>query len=219
MTKSSVDINVILESQTTTSQTVPQQFSKQNCSHKRAHSGPAVKGCRCQTDLTIALSAMDTAAKTNRPVAVVSRDTEVLIILLARVERGDMILVQPQPATLVNIQQMKTHLGAKLCCILLPLHDMTVCVTTSAHFRKGKKKSLLAKCCKEFCRSPATFNNKRSETDIIVEGGEKVMILVYNVNPFNNLYVLDTLASICLLGRESHVQLNLAGSLPDQWLC
>ena len=66
---------------------------------------------------TIALSAMAADDTANGRAAVVSRDTDVLVILLASLTRGEVILVQPQPdkpAKLINIQQVKTDRQAEL---------------------------------------------------------------------------------------------------------
>ena len=121
----------------------------------------------------------------------VSRDTaDVLVILLARLTRGE-VHVQPQPdkpAKLINIQQVKTDLCPDLCDVLLPLHAMTGCDTTSAPFRKGKKKPLmLAKCSVEFRSHLAIFNNKQSDKVSIAEAGEKLMMMMYNVKQFKTL--------------------------------
>ena len=107
------------------------------------------------------MTAADTA---NGRAAAVSQDTDVLVILLARLTRGE-VLVQPQPgkpAKFINIQQVKTDLDPDLSDVLLPLHAMTGCDTTSAPFRKGKKKPLvLAKRRVEFRSHLAIFNNKQ----------------------------------------------------------
>ena len=96
-------------------------------------------------DIVIALTAITAAERGGTPAAVVSRDTDVFVILLARLKEGEVILVQPQPgkpAQFVTIQKMKRDLGPEVCDVLLVLHAMTGCDTTSAPFRKGKKKPL-----------------------------------------------------------------------------
>ena len=167
--KSSADINLILDAQTTTSQ----EAFLNNAQNKTAligeltkallWRGVEVKQASCDG---IALSVMTAADTANGPAAVVSRDTYVLVILLARLTRGE-VHVQPQPgkpAKLINIQQVKTDLGPDLCDVLLPLHAMTGCNTTSAPFRKGKKKPhILAKRSEEFRSHLAIFNNKQSD--------------------------------------------------------
>ena len=185
--KSSADINLILDAQTTTSQ----EAFLNNAQNKTALIGELtkalvlrgveVKQASGDADLVIALSAMTAADTANGRAAVVSRDTDVLVILLARLTRGEVILVQPQPgkpAKLINIQQVKTDLGPDLCDVLLPMHAMTGCDTTSAPFQKGKKKPLmLAKHSIEFRSHLAIFNNKQSDKVSIAEAGEKLMIL------------------------------------------
>ena len=136
-------------------------------------------------DLNIALSAIATAKATSEPIHVVSRDTDVLVILLTRLSTEEVILVQPQPgkqAKLINMQQMKRCLGPDLCDVLLSLHAMTGCDTTSAPFGIGKKKPLmLAKRSEEFRSCLATFNSKESDKASIAEAGERVMLMMYNV--------------------------------------
>ena len=48
-------------------------------------------------DLNIALSAIATAKTTSGPIHVVSRDTDILVILLSRPSSEEVILIQPQP--------------------------------------------------------------------------------------------------------------------------
>ena len=82
---------------------------------------------------------------------------------------------------------MKTDLCPNLCDVLLPLHVMTGCDTTSAPFRKSKKQPLmLAKRSVEFRSHLAIFNNKQSDKVSIAEAGEKLMMM-YNVKQFKTL--------------------------------
>ena len=156
--KSSVDINLIPHAHTTTSQG---EFLS-NAQNKNAliseltlaliSIGVEVEQATGDANRLIAISATNAADTASEPVAVVSRDTDVLVILLARLQKGDVILFEPQtgkPDKLINIQQLKKDLGPEICNILLPLHAITGCDTTSAHFRKGKKKPLLAACTTE----------------------------------------------------------------------
>ncbi len=154
--------------------------------------GVEVKQASGDADLLIATTAMDAAAEVvGRPAAVVTRDTDVLVILLARLRRGEVILVQPQPgkpSKHISIQKVKSDLGPELCSVLLPLHAMTGCDTTSAPFRKGKKKPLgLARRSQEFHSSLAMFNNKQSGKESIAQAGEKVMMMMYNGKHFKSL--------------------------------
>ena len=65
---------------------------------------------------------------------------------------------------------------------------MMGCDTTSAPFRKGKKKPLmLAKRSVEFRSHLAIFNNKQSNKVSIAEAGEKLMMMMYNVKQFKTL--------------------------------
>ena len=150
-----------------------------------------MKQAACDADLVIALSAMTAADTANGRDAVVSRDTDVLVILLARLTRGE-VHVQPQPqpqpgkpVKLINIQQVKADLGPDLCDVPLQLHAMTGCDTTSAPFRKGKKKPLmLARHSVEFRSHLVIFNNKQSDNVSIAEAGEKLMMMMYNARYF-----------------------------------
>ena len=97
---SSADINLILDAQTATSQ----EAFLNNAQYKTALIGELtkalllrgveVKQASCDADLVIALSAMTAADTANGRAAVVSRDTDVLVILLARLTRGE-VYVQP----------------------------------------------------------------------------------------------------------------------------
>ena len=110
----------------------------------------------------------------NVPAAVVSRDTDVLVILLAKLTRVEVIRVQPQPgkpAKLIKIEQVKTDLGPDLYDVLLPLHAMTGFDTTSAPFRSYR----------------VIFNKKKRDKVSIAEAGEKLMIVMYNVKQLNTL--------------------------------
>jgi len=195
--KSSADINLILDAQTTTSQ---EEFLS-NAHNKTAliseltkallSRGVEVNQPSGDADLNIALSAMAAAETGSGPIHVVSRDTDVLVILLARLNREEVVLVQPQPgksSKFINIKKVKTDLGHELCDVLLPLHAMTGCDTTSAPFSKGKKKPLmLAKRSEEFRSNLATFNSKESDKASIAEAGEKLMMMLYNVKQFKSL--------------------------------
>ena len=152
-----------------------------------------VRQSRGDADMDIAMNAVTAAAsvQSNESVTVVSRDTDVLVILLARLVSGDVILIQPQPGKppkRLNIQQLRADIGANICNVLIPLHAMTGCDTTSAPMGKGKKKPLmLAKQNAEFRSCLAVFNNKESQTNEIAEAGETVMMMLYNVQHLKTL--------------------------------
>ena len=89
------------------------------------------------------MTAIEASRQCDGDVVVVSRDTDVLTLLLARTQLEKIYLVQPQhgkPNKCYSIQRVKQHVGAVTCEIVLALHAMTSCDTTSAPFRKGKKK-------------------------------------------------------------------------------
>ena len=94
--------------------------------------------------MTIAITALEDASENDEEcVAVVSRDTDVLVILIARLDdRRNIVLIQPQPGKADrthDLYKISGELGA-LCEVLLALHAFTGCDTTSAPFTKGKKK-------------------------------------------------------------------------------
>lgn len=176
MVKTSVDINLMLDAQTTS------QKEFLNNSHKTAliseltkallSRGVEVNQAAADADLDIVLSAMAAAEGTSGPIHVVSRDTDVLVFLLGRLHSEEVILVQPQPGNpskLISIQQVKACLGSDLCDVLLPLHAMTGCSTTSAPFGIGKEKPLIL----------AKHSDERD--------GENLMFMMYNVKKFKNL--------------------------------
>ena len=95
-------------------------------------------------DVTIAITALEKTSENDEEcVAVVSRDTDVLVILIARLDdRRNIVLIQPQPGKAdrtYDLYKISGELGP-LCEVLLALHAFTGCDTTSAPFRKGKKK-------------------------------------------------------------------------------
>ena len=103
--KSSADINVILDAHTTTSQA---EFL--NNAHNKAAliteltkalllRGVEVRQASGDADIVIALTALTAAERGGTPAAVVSRDTDVLVILLVRLKEGEVILV-PMPLIL-----------------------------------------------------------------------------------------------------------------------
>ena len=95
--KSSADINLILDAQTTTSQ---EEFLS-NAHNKSALISELTKALLSRgvevtqpsgdADLNIALSAMAAAETGSGPIHVVSRDTDVLVILLARLNREEVV--------------------------------------------------------------------------------------------------------------------------------
>ena len=94
-------------------------------------------------DATIAMSGIEAAKECDGNVAVVSRDTDILVLLLGRAKSEDIYLVQPQPGKedkTYSIQRIKQRIGPDICDILLVLHALTGCDTNSAPFRKGEGK-------------------------------------------------------------------------------
>ena len=70
----------------------------------------------------------------HNPVDVVSRDTGVLIILLARLDIDDVIVIQHQPGKpdrIITIQQVMQCIRTDICGVLLSLHALTACDTWS----------------------------------------------------------------------------------------
>ena len=94
-------------------------------------------------DVTIAITALEDASENDEEcVAVVSRDTDVLVILIARLDaRRNIVLIQPQPGKADrthDLYKISGELGA-LCEVLLALHAFTGCDTTSAPLQKWEK--------------------------------------------------------------------------------
>ena len=136
---------------------------------------------------------------------------------MARLTRGE-VHVQPQPgkpAKLINIQQVNTDLGPDLCDVLLLLHAMMGCDTTSAPFRKGKKKPLmLAKRSVEFHSHLAIFNNKQSDKVSIAEAGENLMMMMYNVKQFKTLDMAIYFRLKQMIARQGRSSITKLSTLP-----
>ena len=225
LVKSSVDINGLLDALTTTSQ---EEFL--NNAHMSAliaavsqallPKGIKVVQTKGGADLSIAISASEAA---NGYTVVLSHDTDVLILLLARLG-ADVLLVQPQsgkPDKVIRIQQLKRSLGPRLCSILLSMHAMTGCDTTSASCCKGNKRPfLLAKCSESFSLCLETLNDKQCSKAKICENGENLMLTIYNVEHFR-IFMSHTIYSyqtnVCLTKAVFHNQSKFPPS--HTWLC
>ena len=148
-TKSSADIEVMLDATTTTTQSQflanpynKAQLIKLLSTALMSHDADVVQA-EADADVTIAITALEDASENDEEcVSVVSRDTDVLVILIARLDdRRNIVLIQPQPGKAdrtYDLYKISGELGA-LCEVLLALHAFTGCDTTSAPFINGKK--------------------------------------------------------------------------------
>ena len=143
-TKSSADIEVMLDAITTTthSQFLANPYNKAQLI--KLLSTAQVVQADADVDVTIAITALENASKNDEEcVAVGSRDTDVLVILIARLDdRRNIVLIHSQPGKpdrTYDLYKISGELGA-LCEVLLALHAFTGCDTTSAPFRKGENK-------------------------------------------------------------------------------
>lgn len=160
--KSSADINMILDAQTTTSQ---DEFLNNMYNNDALISeltwallakGIQVRQSSGDADVDIIVSATEAANSSPGPVTVISRDTDVVVLLLARLSTEDVIRIQHQLGMsnkYIRIQDVKRDIGQDVSDILLPLHVLTGCDTTSVPFRKGKKNPLVIYQCSEAVRS------------------------------------------------------------------
>ena len=196
-TKTSVDIELRLNAQPTTSQHEFLNNTKNKTSLIEVLSsalttnGIEVEQASGDADLHIATSAINAADTTSESVAVLSRDTDVFVILLAKMDDQNMFLMQPQPgkpSKIIDLKKLKSDLGQDICDVLLPLHAVTGCDTTSAIFKIGKKKPMkLVKTSPEFRSHLAVFNEKQSTHDEISEAGGKLLLMMYGVKHLKSL--------------------------------
>ena len=105
ITKSSADIEVMLDATTTTTQSQflanpynKAQLIKIMSTALMSHDADVVQA-EADADVTIAITALEDASENDEEcVSVVSRDTDVLVILIARLDdRRNTVLIQPQP--------------------------------------------------------------------------------------------------------------------------
>ena len=125
-----------------------------------------------------------------KQVSVVGRDTDLTVILLQCMgDTKNLRLVQPQPGEgeerrfkVINL--VKTRSNLKLIChVLLPIHAFSGCDTTSAMYRKGKKRLIsLAKNSEEIRKSLEVFNSLSVSLDEIIADGEFIFIKIYDLS-------------------------------------
>ena len=201
-TKSSADIEVMLDATTTTTQSEflanpynKAQLIKLLSTALMSHDVEVVQA-EADADVTIAITALEKASENDEEcVAVVSRDTDVLIILIARLDdRRNIVLIQPQPGKAdrtYDLYKISGELGP-LCEVLLVLHAFTGCDTTSAPFRKGKKKlSSSARESRGVRRSLHIFSQSDPDYAAVAQAGEALFMDMYGVKNCYSLLLYE----------------------------
>lgn len=224
--KSSANITLILDASTTTNQS---EFLH-NCHNKAslikeltsafASQNIQVVQALGDADFDIVKSTMVAANGTRDDieVLVVSRDTDILVMLLAKLEKGKVILAQPQPgkrSKFIDVQQMREEIGDDVCQALLPLHAVTGCDTTSAPFRKGKTRPMnLMKRNKDFQSYLSVFNNNDPNKDLIIKAGENILMMIYKVMHFKNLDAARYFRLKQMIARQGLTTTSKLSTLP-----
>jgi len=119
-----------------------------------------------------------------QPMTIIGDDTDLLVILAATAKPTDNVYILKsgtgtKQSKVINCQTMLRHLGELRLSVLF-IHVMTGCDTTSAMFRKGKRKPFqLMKRCSDLYDITETFQNPESAYDVISKAGEKFLLRLY----------------------------------------
>ena len=161
-------------------------------------------------DVLIVTTALFLSTPT-QPVAIVSKDTDVLAIATARsTNQQCMYVLMPggqTPARIYNIRNLQQTLGASMTQALLFIHDATGCDTTSAMFRKGKKSGFdLLKKNSELRSTVSVFNKPDATNAEVTSAGEAFLIMLYTPKNqkkhFDNLDEFRFFAYSQMVGRQ-----------------
>lgn len=132
------------------------------------------------------------------PTVLVGEDTDLLVLLLhhAEVNACDLFF-RPEPRQKDNtrktwdIKKAKRTLGSDVCSLILFIHAVLGCDTTSRVHGLGKGISLKkAKSSAEFRKLASVFNRHDAGKEEIVVAGEKALLQLYNADSSSTLDAL-----------------------------
>ena len=171
-------------------------------------------------DVEIAGTALNEASRDEKEyVSVLSRDTDVIVILLERLgDHKNIFMIHPQsgkPDKIYPLHLVRKSLGP--CSdVLMAVHAFTGCDTTSAPFRKGKKKLLVSAKNNEKLREYLkVFKNQNSIEGDIVKAGEEVFKDLYGLKSFKSLDIARYFRLKQIIARDKiETTTNLAALPP-----
>ena len=156
--------------------------------------GCQVLNARADADVLIVQTAIKTAE--SQTTIVVGDDTDLLVLLCKHVPAaGYQIYFRPEPKVnsktqprCWDIRTLQQSLGQHVCDIILFVHALLGCDTTSRIYGIGKPMALkMAATNIYFQQQPTVFNcNTATKTDIIT-AGENALVALYHGNPGESL--------------------------------
>lgn len=139
---------------------------------------------KADADTLIVASALDEAKKGDTAV-VVGQDTDLLVLLAFLASKKDNVFFLRSASdgkrqeSLFHIPRQKTALG-KSCDVILFVHAVTGCDTTSSLYKKGKLNALkLLKNNLDLIEELKVFENPNAMKEEVVKTGEKFLIRLY----------------------------------------
>ena len=130
---------------------------------------------------------MRTATEAAKLKSIVGKDTNILTLLIHRVQLCDhsVFLTSDEKLTttklkLWDIKHTKQILGDNICKAILLIHALLGCDTTSRMFSIGKQVALQKFRKTEKLRNEiSTFTDPTSKQEDVVKAGEKLMVTIY----------------------------------------
>lgn len=156
-----------------------------------------VKQATGDADLPIVLAAKEELV-CNKSVTVVGEDTDLFVLLIHYGEPG-MFMLRPgtsvRPRKVSNIHKVQETFS-NLADVVLVLHAVTGCDTTSSFFKKGKKSAIhVLNSCITLKNDLKIFYDPNASSESITDAGEKFILKLYgapknikNLNEYRYIY-------------------------------
>ena len=144
--------------------------------------GIEVEKCRCDADISIATAALG-EAQSGRNVVLWGDDTDLLVLLLHGITlppSGKVYMYRPSSDTCIDVSKLAQSMDANLRDVILAVHAISGCDTTSAFYGIGKTKlwKLLLKGSSTLHTDLQKFY--AAEHDGLEEAGVRILIALYD---------------------------------------
>jgi len=146
-------------------------------SQKFESNGILVRQATADADSLIVETSLQ-ESKGSKKVMVIATDTDVLLMLIARAPRFNKLSFVSPGSRLYDIESVQKPLKSKRNCLLF-LHAITGCDTTSALYKKGKKKAWKLLDNPDVQNLANEFNRRDARKESVISAGEKFITKLY----------------------------------------
>ena len=146
-------------------------------SQKFESNGILVRQATADADSLIVETSLQ-ESKGSKKVMVIATDTDVLLMMIAPAPRFNNLSFVSPGSRLYDIESVQKPLKSKRNCLLF-LHAITGCDTTSALYKKGKKKAWKLLDNPDVQNLANEFNRRDARKESVISAGEKFITKLY----------------------------------------